>query len=140
MTFFGTTLKARPTRKWDVIDGLLFDTINFKFPSYSMRMLGLTNPPLCTVIEASRGKSFQLINSTFFGSDGMALRYSGKGVLLQNSLFEYNDWSVAIMTHKSGGFRTVISKGMKTSLFVIRYVSMAPAVVSVHREGIPLLS
>ena len=111
MTFFGTTLKARPTRKWDVIEGLHFDTINFKFPSYSMRMLGLTNPPLCTVIEASRGKSFQLINSTFFGSDGMALRYSGKGVLLQNNLFEYNDWSVAIMTQKSGGFGTVISNG-----------------------------
>lgn len=41
----------------------------------------------------------------------MALQYSGKGVLLQNNLFEYNDWSVAIMRHKSGGFGTVISNG-----------------------------
>ena len=49
--------------------------------------------------------------STFYGSDGMALRYSGKGVLLQNNLFEHNDWSIAIMTQKSGGFGTVISNG-----------------------------
>lgn len=76
-----------------------------------MRMLGIADPPRCTIIEASRGKGFQLINSTFYGTDGMALQYSGKGVVLQNNLFEYNDWSVAIMRQKSGGFGTVISNG-----------------------------
>lgn len=111
MTFFGTTLKARPSSKWDVIEGLLFHSIDFRFPSYSMRMLGIADPPRCTIIEASRGKGFQLINSTFYGTDGMALQYSGKGVVLQNNLFEYNDWSVAIMRQKSGGFGTVISNG-----------------------------
>ena len=76
-----------------------------------MRMLGIADPPRCTIIEASREKGFQLINSTFYGTDGMALQYSGKGVVLQNNLFEYNDWSVAIMRQKSGGFGTVISNG-----------------------------
>ena len=111
LTFFGTTIKVRPTSKWDVIEEMLFQSINFHFPSYSMRMLGIPDPPRCTIIEASRGRSFQLINSTFYGTDGRALQYSGKGVLLQNNLFEYNDWSVTIMRQKSGGFGTVISNG-----------------------------
>ena len=62
-----------------------------------MRMLGSTSPPSWTIIEPSRGNNFQLINSTFYGTDGLALQYSGDGSLLQNNLFEYNDWSVALV-------------------------------------------
>ncbi|KAJ7389485.1 hypothetical protein OS493_031457 [Desmophyllum pertusum] len=112
LTFFGTTIKARPAHRRDVINGLSFHSINFNFPSYSKRMLGDTAPPRWTIIDPSRGHSFQLINSTFYGTDGLALQYSGDGALLQNNLFEYNDWSVAIMRSKSGGFGTVISNGI----------------------------
>ena len=75
-------------------------------------MLSDTAPPRWTVIDPSRGRSFQLINSTFYGSDGLALQYSGDGALLQNNLFEYNDWSVANTRSKSGGLGTVVSNGI----------------------------
>ena len=112
LTFFGTTFKTLKTSRRKIIDGLLFHTINLRFPSYSMRMLHVTAPPLWTVIEPSRNSSFKLINSTFYGTDGLALQYSGDGVLLQNNLFEYNDWSVANMETKTGGLGTVISNGV----------------------------
>lgn len=107
--FFGTTLKTERTHKKDVINGLSFHSINFNFPSYSKRMLGDPSPPLWTVIEPSKGGSFQIINSIFYGSDGVALQYSGDGVTLENNLFEYNDWSVANTRTKSGGLGTVVS-------------------------------
>jgi len=75
-------------------------------------MLGDTAPPLWTVIRPNRRNSFQLINSTFFGTDGVALEYQGNGVLIQNNLFEYNDWSVALMQRPNGGLGTVISNGI----------------------------
>ncbi|KAL9965297.1 hypothetical protein ACROYT_G029075 [Oculina patagonica] len=112
LEFFGTTIKARPTHRRDVINGLFFNSINFNFPSYSKRMLGDTSPPRWTVIDPSRGHSFQLINSTFYGTDGLALQYSGNGALLQNNLFEYNDWSVTNTRSKSGGLGTVVSNGI----------------------------
>ena len=74
-------------------------------------MLGDTAPPLWTVIQPNLNNSFQLINSTFFGTDGLALEYQGNGVLIQNNLFEYNDWSVALMQRPNGGLGTVISNG-----------------------------
>ena len=112
MTFFGTTIKARPIHRREVINGLSFHTINFNFPSYSKRMLGDTSPPRWTVIDPSRGHSFQLINSTFHGTDGLALQYSGNGALVRNNLFEYNDWSVTNTKTKSGGLGTVVSWGI----------------------------
>ena len=75
-------------------------------------MLDETDPPQWTVIWPSKGGSFQLINSTFYGTDGVALQFSGDGVLLENNLFEYNDWSVANMESKTGGLGTVISSGV----------------------------
>ena len=75
-------------------------------------MLGVTNPPLWTFIRPTRGRSFQLINSTFYGTDGLALQYFGDGVILKNNLFEYNDWSVANRQTRNGGLGTVISQGV----------------------------
>lgn len=94
-----------------------FDTVNFNFPSYSKRMLGGPSPPAWTVIEPGKRNSFQLINSTFYGSDGLALHYRGDGVLLKNNLFMYNDWSVANMKEKPGGLGTVISSGRNDKFF-----------------------
>ena len=75
-------------------------------------MLGDPSPPEWTVIEPSKRKSFQLINSTFYGADGLVLQYSGHKVRLENNLFEFNDWSVANMRSKTGGLGTVISNGV----------------------------
>lgn len=76
-------------------------------------MLGDTAPARWTLIAPSPEHSFQLINSTFYGSDGLALQYSGDGALVLNNLFEYNDWSVTNTGSKSGGLGTVISNGLK---------------------------
>ncbi len=75
-------------------------------------MLGFTNPPEWTMIHPNRRHSFQLRNCTFYGTDGVALEYSGTGVLLQNNLFEYNDWSASNAIERNGGFGTVISDGV----------------------------
>lgn len=61
------------------------------------------------MIHPNRGNSFKLINSTFYGTDGLALEYSGTGVEVKNNLFEYNDWSVANKQTANGGLGTVIS-------------------------------
>ena len=112
LSFFGTTLKAQPELRRDIIDDLSFHSINFNFPSYSKRMLGDTAPAHWTVIAPSPEHSFQLINSTFYGSDGLALQYSGDGALVQNNLFECNDWSITNTKSKSGRLGTVISNGI----------------------------
>lgn len=108
MTFFGTTFKALRPRGRQVLDELSFDSIIFKFPSYSRRMLNSTDPPQWTEIKPRSG-SFNLTNCTFYGTDGVALEYSGTGVLIKNNLFEYNDWSVANRQTANGGLGTVVS-------------------------------
>ncbi|KAL9965294.1 hypothetical protein ACROYT_G029071 [Oculina patagonica] len=114
LEFFGTTLRApKPSRaRREIIDGLSFDSINFNFPSYSKRMLGIPDPPQWTEIHPNRGNSFKLVNCIFYGTDGAALQYSGTGVEIKNNLFEYNDWSVVLSKKKHGGLGTVISEGV----------------------------
>ena len=114
-------LGSRHARKMrDVIDGLSFHSINFNFPSYSKRMLGDGAPPSWTVIHPSRGHSFQLINNTFYGSDGLALQYSGDRAVVQNNLFEYNDWSVTNTRSKSGGLGTLCALMALVLAFVLQ--------------------
>ena len=103
-------------------------------------MLGDTAPPRWTVIDPSRGRSFQLINSTFYGSDGLALQYSGDGALLQNNLFEYNDWSVTNTRTKSGGLGTVVSNGINDQFIRILCVLTAPVLDFALQDVIPLSS
>ena len=74
-------------------------------------MLGITNPPQWTVIRPNRRNKFNLTNSRFYGTDGLALEYHGTGSRVQNNLFEYNDWTVANMQRPNGGLGTVISNG-----------------------------
>ena len=101
----------RPRRR-QVINHLSFDSINFNFPSYSKRMLGTTDPPEWTKIHPNRGNSFNLTNNTFYGTDGLALEYSGTRTLLQNNLFEYNDWTVTNRQRANGGLGTVVSNAV----------------------------
>ena len=75
-------------------------------------MLGDDAPPSWTVIHPSRGHSFQLKYNSFYGSDGLALQYSGDGAVVLNNLFEYNDWSVTNTKSKNGELGTVISNGI----------------------------
>lgn len=45
----------------------------------------------------------KFINNTMYGTDGIALEYQGANDLVENNLFEYNDWSGANMNVAGGG-------------------------------------
>lgn len=97
LTFFATTLEARTN-----IDKLEFHSLNFRFPSYSQRMLRETAPPQWTKVFAGNGR-VRFFNNTFYGSDGIALEYGGVNDTVENNFFEYNDWSGANMVKAQGG-------------------------------------
>ncbi len=110
LDFFATTLEAKTISMTNTIDALTLQSLNFKFPSYSKRMLGDPSPPQWTRIYAfarRRGVekygAFQIRNCTFFGSDGVVLDYRGANTVVANNLFEYNDWSGANMLTANGG-------------------------------------
>lgn len=65
-------------------------------------MLGDTTPPQWTKIMSGQG-SMKFINNTMYGTDGIALEYQGANDLVENNLFEYNDWSGANMNVAGGG-------------------------------------
>ena len=97
LTFFATTLDARSN-----IDKLELHSLNFSFPTYSRRMLQETTPPQWTKVFAGKG-SVRIYNSTFHGTDGIALEYGGVNDTVENNFFEYNDWSGANMVKAQGG-------------------------------------
>eukprot|EP00794_Sanderia_malayensis_P003512 gene3512-4013_t len=120
LDFFATTLLAESV---DVnnnnIDELTFQSLNFKYPSYSKRMLGDPAPPQWTKISAyARYKkikkygTFQIHNCTFFGTDGVALEFTGMNTTVKNNLFLYNDWTGANMATFTGGKGTIVSNGI----------------------------
>lgn len=112
MTFFATTLKAVEVNKWGLVSNLTFHSLNFRYPSYSQRMIGHAEPAQWTKVY-SRGKTFTFFNNTFYGSDGAVLEFGGVNVRLENNLFEYNDWTAANMKYRSGGLGVIFSTGTK---------------------------
>ena len=99
LTFFATTLDARSN-----IHKLELNSLHFKFPTYSRRMLHETDPPKWTKVFAGKG-SVRIYNNTFYGTDGIALEYGGVNDTVENNVFEYNDWSGANMVKAQGGMR-----------------------------------
>jgi len=65
-------------------------------------MLQDTTPPKWTKVFGGKG-SVRLYNNTFYGTDGIALEYSGVNNTVENNFFEYNDWSGANMVKAQGG-------------------------------------
>lgn len=94
-TFFGTTMWASTLDSTNLINNLTFHSINFKYPSYIRRMLRDTAPAQWTKVNSNENKNglntLTFFNNTFFGTDGVALEFSGLDVTLDNNLFEYND-------------------------------------------------
>ena len=116
MMFFATTLHASTLTRRNHIDHLSFNSLNFSFPSYSKRMLGIADPPLWTVVNGWRGLQrgvFTFFNNTFYGTDGVALQYSGQNITLKNNLFEYNDWTGANAKVVTGGTGTIVSRSSR---------------------------
>ena len=69
---------------------IAFDSLIFKFPSSSHRMLKNDSLPKHTTLY---GNNNSVINCTFEGSEGPALQYNGDNMLVHNSEFSYNDWA-----------------------------------------------
>lgn len=120
LTFFGATLWASTLDvDKNFINNLTLHSLNFRFPSYTRRMLLETAPARWTTVNANKKNmgsyTLSFFNNTFFGSDGAVLEYSGINVAIENNVFEYNDWTAANMVYQSGGLGTIISNGIGDS-------------------------
>ena len=103
MTFFATTLQAVSFTRKNFVNNLTLHSLNFRFPSYSRRMLQDSSPPRWTKVFVSNTGTSRIINNTFYGTDGMALEYNGVDNLVENNLFEFNDWTGNNMDVATGG-------------------------------------
>jgi len=99
MTFFASNIKADTS-----VTGISLDSLDFKFPSSSHRVLKVEDIPPITKLK---GDDCSVVNSTFLGSDGPALHYSGSRFIVRNNLFSYNAWAAlsagTIMSWSRGG-------------------------------------
>merc|ERR1719234_1464787 len=85
-TFFSSNLMAQGDQQMEL------DSIDFKFPSSSHRMLSSNSLPLPTRIEVD--VQGIVSNCTFLGSEGPALVITGEKHVISNNMFSYNDWAV----------------------------------------------
>ncbi|CAL4205320.1 unnamed protein product, partial [Meganyctiphanes norvegica] len=105
------------------IDEITLNSIAFKFPSSSYRMLGQNDTAGVTLLDAkARGKGghmvmgrVSVINSTFVGGENGALVTDGKHCIIQNNLFEYNEWSGQTSMLAGGG--TIVSYGFEDRFY-----------------------
>lgn len=114
MDFFATAIKTSPIMPWmSCIGNLGFENLNFKYPSYSRRILGEAKAAEAMNMDGKFWKpawmgKLNFLNCSWFGSDGVALKYSMGDVRLNNNIWELNDWSVANTDVKpTGGYATV---------------------------------
>ncbi|CAL4058691.1 unnamed protein product, partial [Meganyctiphanes norvegica] len=117
MTFLAANINAYSTSrskkkgtKYTRINEIHLDSLMFKFPSSSHRMLGSTDQPKYTrLISRTRHNKnivrghVSVVNCTFEGSEGPALVHDGIGNYIHNNFFEYNiftgqtyGWEVAV--------------------------------------------
>ena len=86
------------------VDRITFDSLIFRFPSSSHRMLKSDAYPIATTLD---GDDNAVINCTFYGAEGPPLLYSGSNMLVHNSEFSYSDWAgqgnLATVKDKSSG-------------------------------------
>jgi len=99
MTFFASNVLADYH-----VEGISLDSLDFKFPSSSHRVLKVDKIPPITKVK---GDDCSVINSTFLGSDGPALEYVGQRFTVSNNQFSYNAWAAlslgTIMSWSNGG-------------------------------------
>ena len=112
LDFFASNVMARSKNNQDlVVNEVYLDSLNFKFPSSSRRMLQDYNVPKITeVVAATNGiklGTLSVKNCVFFGSEGSALHYYGKEAKVHNNLFKWNDWSGQQGLTANGGRGTV---------------------------------
>ena len=85
ITFWASNIIAS-----DNVDRIIFDSLIFRFPSSSHRMLKSDAYPKATTLD---GDDHAVINCSFYGAEGPPLQYSGSNILIHNSEFSYSDWA-----------------------------------------------
>eukprot|EP00036_Acanthoecidae_sp_10tr_P002434 CAMPEP_0182945576 /NCGR_PEP_ID=MMETSP0105_2-20130417/55737_1 /TAXON_ID=81532 ORGANISM="Acanthoeca-like sp., Strain 10tr" /NCGR_SAMPLE_ID=MMETSP0105_2 /ASSEMBLY_ACC=CAM_ASM_000205 /LENGTH=748 /DNA_ID=CAMNT_0025085611 /DNA_START=94 /DNA_END=2337 /DNA_ORIENTATION=+ len=121
LTFFGTTINA-----YGRLPALSLDSINFRYPSFSRRMLGDTSTADSTVLWAEPAtrvgasgappdpadSSFVVTNCTWFGADGSTVQHYSTAGRWVNNLFAWNDWSGHDTNDHRGMGSTVLMASM----------------------------
>ena len=103
LMFFATTMQTKSVDKDNFVQAIKVKSNIFKYPSYSKRMLQDASLIQWTNLDGKptgpkkNRCSFLIHNNEFYGSDGLALAYSGQDNNVTNNLFEYNDWTSANM-------------------------------------------
>jgi len=125
MDFFATTIKTVPkSHKASLVGNLMFENLNFQYPSYSKRILGEARKPQGMNINADSRTvkdigDLSFVNCVWYGSDGVPLIFSGNNIVLQNNLWELNDWSGANNDlSSSGGIGTIMSGKSRNETFI----------------------
>ena len=102
LSFFATALYAagEGTKAWQDLHDVTFDSLAFRFPSAQKRLLGDVERAWPVTLrrkatsEARGAANLTLYNCTFYGSEGHPqVNSGGSGVLFENNLFEWSDWS-----------------------------------------------
>lgn len=103
LDFFGTTVRIMNRGRADVnTSHVTIEDCDFRYPSYSKRMLGNRRPTEVTRVAANQGRSltiwndhhYTVRNCTFTRSDGVGIFMAGGGNRLENCLFKEIDYSV----------------------------------------------
>ena len=109
LNFFASNIVAATDNKDDDnVKNLYLDSLNFSYPVSSHRMLQDDSLPKTTNILGENGGPITIKNCIFYGGEGSALVYNGKGVKIHNNLFKWNDWSGVM---DGGGAGTVWTDG-----------------------------
>eukprot|EP01051_Picozoa_sp_SAG22_P001816 SAG22_NODE_75_length_22256_cov_45.062960_3_plen_634_part_00 len=97
MQFFACTVWVFSIRNVDHVRHITLDSLKFEYPSATKRMLGDHRHSWpTTLFEKDRAEwcGNHIFNCSWMGSEGdPVVNLRGAGVVMENNLFEYNDWS-----------------------------------------------
>ena len=115
MRFFASTVYAAGETNNADLHNVRLDSLRFVHPSATKRLLGDCKFSHPTTLARKRGNTASnntLFNCSFFGAEGHPLINSaGSGMVFDNNLIEWTDWS-AVTTRPVAYFDETIENGM----------------------------
>jgi len=115
LDFFASNLQGESTKRAKAgseIRNVVLDSLIFKFPSSSKRMLQDDSVPKITRFFGRGIGALDVRNCEFIGGEGPALQYYAfNGIAkITNNLFKWNDWTGQMGLKANGGYGTVYSR------------------------------